>query len=253
MFFKRQLLAFGLLFGLGLPTFAVEPNPELNTIDQAKQDLINNNAFFSKIDSTFGPNKRSDARTTAEQLILTLLHNGVEVKDGTLAITPKKGITAVRDGLFKKGAYGILDTAVFEGLEKTGVTKDAYKAYIKPWVGDGFDFAFRGIKYLNDESKEQSITAYLKTDFGPYIMKKKVVWLAQLAIRKALERNENGRIILAAYDIAQLIPFLGIELEELPRTVLEFVYDKGIAGGRKIVQNYFLPKLKLFHISPQAA
>jgi hypothetical protein len=238
MFNKRIALSLSLIAGLSL--VAVEPV-------LATQDGQSDSKLLPAITENFGP-ERSAPRDVSERIILSLLHNGLTIKDGKLIVDPKKALTETRDNLYKGITYKFLDKAVLEALQKAGQftndKKTTYKTYVSPLVGDGLDVIFRGVKYLNDDSKEQTVTAYVKNDLAPYLVKKKIVWLTMFAVRKALEQNEQGRKLLALYEIAQLIPFIGIELEDAPKTILGFLYDKGLENGKKIVQKFVIPKFK---------
>lgn len=265
MKYSKICLIFSLIVGLSLPVFAQGGEAEFQN-PFLTPEFLKNHATLEQFNVAFGLPK-SAPREATEQLILSLIHESIELKNGKVAVDLKKGITATRDTLYKRAAYGFLSAAVLEGIQKAKniTTDDAKKVYkkeydkqIKPFVYDGFDIIFRGIKYMNDDTKEQTLKAYIQNDFGPYIIKKKIVWLTQLAMRRALERNEYGRLIAGAYDIACSVPLLGAEFEEWPRVALEYVYDKSINAGKnvgnyvadKIVTKVYVPFFQHLFIQP---
>lgn len=249
MFYKKLSLIFGILIGIQSPVFAKFENPLLDP------KYVADYPQAAQLHATFGD--KSEIRKMVEQLFLVIVHGGSQLQNGKLLFSLKQGITTARDALQKKATYGLLDKTVREIkalhdiAEKHAQSKgnfdkeafeQAYKDTVKIYVGDACDFIFRGINYMNNPLKEQTVTAYLKDDIIPYFIKKKIVWLTQRAIRQALECSPQGALIAGAYDIACVIPVVGTELEELPKIALEFVYDKGMNAG-KIVRTTINEKL----------
>lgn len=241
---NRFLLIVGLFLCLGGSAFANEPDYN-QLINECKEKIIKKTYGLQEFNARCGL-PRSTCREVSEQTLLAILHNSIDIIDGKVVIDLKKGLTKTRDGMQKFAVYELLHKAIAQGLEKGGV-KTPYKTSLKPWVDDGLDVVFRGIKYSNDESKEQTLTAFFKDDFGPYMVKKKTVWLARKIVhsvaRKTLERYEYGRIGIASYELLRMVPLIGIELEELSRKALEHLYDKGLDLGKKMFNTY-IPKIK---------
>ncbi len=253
VFYKQICLVLGLMVGINLPIAAEFKNPFLDkTFSDNHAEIATKIANFNK---AFG--SKSTQRETAELLLLSLLHNGIEVKNGTTVVNVKNGVTITRDELQKKATYGLLNKIMLESKLKEkaaelnskadtqGITldqakkdyeKNDYDKNIRPYLYDGFDIIFRGIKYWNDPTKVQTVSAYLKNDIVPYLIKKKIIWMTQKAARGALERHEYGQWIAGAYDIACLLPVIGTELEILPRFAFEYLYDKGLAAGKRFIQ-----------------
>ncbi len=190
----------------------------------------------------------------AEELICGLATTSLEIDKHGSALNIKNGVTTTRDAIQKKATYGLINKTVQDVLAHgkdeaaTKAFEKEYKENVRPYIGHGLDFIFRGIKYWNDPTKAQTLLAYSIDDFGPYIAKKIIVNHVHKFVRLLLEQNAYGQWIAGAYDIACEVPLLGTELEGLSRAMLEAMYDKGcqMMDKKLLIKKYLLPKIALY-------
>ncbi len=234
---KQWYLILGLIGGVSGVVAEDFKNPLL------AQDFLINHPSLAQFNTTWG-GKKAGARKLVEQLILVLAHGATELREGKITLNLKKGITIAYDMLQKKAVYSLIDKTVQEVLEKRTVKSAEelekfnknYEKNIRPVVGDVSDIVFRGIKYFNDPTKDQTVRGYIQYDIVPHLLKKKIVTMTQRILRTALERSEKGMWVAGAYDLACALPLVGTELEEMPRMTLEWLYDKGVARGKQLHQ-----------------
>ncbi len=253
---KRILTIVMLLVGLAglMPVYA--ENGDFEQVFGKIEQVFGKNklAFVQKLKTHFDQKKRSVPQDLAEVALLAVMHGGMQVdKDGNFFFDAKKGIIAARDGIEKKAAYGLVNEAISKAAYSlTNMDEDnfdkLYKNWAKDWVGDGVDFAWRGIKYWNKgEEDKKSFQYFVKDEFVPYYIRRLVVRYSQklvgYGITKVLESHSKGQMVLAGHRMLCMVPIIGMEVEQMEKNAFEFVYDKSLAFAKKIFEKYIKPRL----------